>query len=127
MQLSPTAESFTPVGVGAGFSNGSPNRSLSHYYTGACYPASSSHVDTIDTSNRSIAGPVRHHGEGSMDNEYTRGSQQTRLNLSPSAATAECFDELEIRSRAFVIEGVPTNLSYMSLAGFFNVRILFGH
>ena len=49
------------------------------------------------------------------------GSTQVLKTAIPSSAIIDRFDP-ERRCRAFVIENVPTNLSYMSLAGFFNVR-----
>lgn len=41
-----------------------------------------------------------------------------RLSLSPARGNAEP----EEQTRALLIENVPTNLTYMALAGFFNVR-----
>ena len=104
MRLSPTAESFTPAAadMGAGISNGSPDRPLQSRYR--CYPGPNARLNI---------GPSKHH---------TYRTQSSRLmgTIHPSIATAERL-ELDIRSRAFVIENVPGNLSYMALAGFFNV------
>ena len=54
------------------------------------------------------------------------GNLQFVKSSFPSSVPVEKFDS-ERRGRAFVIENVPGNLSYMALAGFFNVSSLCGY
>lgn len=54
------------------------------------------------------------------------GNLQFVKNSFPSIVPVEKFDS-ERRGRAFVVENVPGNLSYMALAGFFNVSSLWGY
>ena len=54
------------------------------------------------------------------------GNLQFVKSSFPSSVPVEKFDS-ERRGRAFVIENVPGNLSYMALAGFFNVSSLWGY
>lgn len=118
IQLSPTAESFTPVSMTGRAPTGSPTHSLSHGRSGIGYLNVNSHSDTHGHGN----GFPKFPEQSASDLGRAGKGQIIRKNL-PSMANAEHFDT-ERRSRAFVIENVPTSLSYMSLAGFFNVSYL---
>ncbi|KAL4861113.1 hypothetical protein BDV12DRAFT_191287 [Aspergillus spectabilis] len=116
-QLSPTAASFTPIGLA---DSASANRA--HFMIKDLSPshlsflAASSHVD----SNASGPRPTNRH-ERSLPAYGAIGSdrlQRDCLSLSPVRGKPEP----EGHTRALLIENVPTNLTYMSLAGFFSRR-----
>ncbi|OGM41586.1 meiosis protein MEI2 [Aspergillus bombycis] len=115
VQLSPTAAAFTPVGMVDTVANGNLAQSMTRALSSANYLA----VDSIAEVNRICSGLVNPFDQGSL-NYGTIGSARGFRSL-PSGAVIEKFDS-ERRSRALVIENVPTNLTYMALAGFFNRR-----
>lgn len=94
------------------------NSNLSQPLTRALPSVSYLAVDSIAEVNGTSSGLVSPFGQGSSD-YGTIGSAREFRGLS-SGAVLEKFDA-ERRSRALVIENVPTNLTYMALAGFFNV------
>ena len=114
MQLSPTAAAFTPVGMVDTVANGNLAQSMAHALPSISYLA----VNSIAAVNGTSGGIVSPFDQGSSD-YGTIGSAREFRGLS-SGAVLEKFDA-ERRSRALVIENVPTNLTYMALAGFFNV------
>ncbi|TQB69931.1 hypothetical protein MPDQ_001121 [Monascus purpureus] len=116
MQLSPTAESFTPVGTAGGAPSGSPTLSMTHGRSGIGYLTAGSFSDTNGLVNVS-----KKFSEQNPVDTGCIGKSQPLRDPVPSTATAEHLDS-ERRSRAFVIEKVPATLSYMALAGFFNRR-----
>ncbi|KAL4782741.1 RNA recognition motif 2-domain-containing protein [Aspergillus varians] len=116
-QLSPTAASFTPVGLA---DTARANRA--HFKTKDLSPsnisllAASSNIDSSTTevpaTNR-LERPVPAYGAIGSDRVH-----RDCLSLSPVSGKLEP----EEPTRALLIENVPTNLTYMSLAGFFNRR-----
>lgn len=122
MQLSPTAESFKPVGMFCGVPNESPTRRLADARSGAGYLTTNAHANvtgTLGSTNRFVRLP----GQSVTEFGHSGRSQAAKREFPAVATTAEQFGT-ERGSRAFVIENVPANLSYMSLAGFFNVSSL---
>ncbi|KAE8130965.1 meiosis protein MEI2 [Aspergillus pseudotamarii] len=115
VQLSPTAAAFTPVGMVDTVANGNLAQSMTRTLPSVSYLA----VDSIAEVNETGGGVVSPFDQGSSNYE-TIGSARGFRSLS-SGAVLEKFDS-ERRSRALVIENVPTNLTYMALAGFFNRR-----
>lgn len=114
-QLSPTAASFTPIGV-----NDAVGANLVHmkaqdqFSSEICFSASSN-VDPGAAEALPNSCPER-----SVPAYGAIGSDRIRreyLSLSPTRSKYEPEGSL----RALLIENVPTNLTYMSLAGFFNV------
>ena len=94
--------------------NGNLAQSMAHALPSISYLA----VNSIAAVNGTSGGIVSPFDQGSSNFE-TIGSARGFRSLS-SGAVLEKFDS-ERRSRALVIENVPTNLTYMALAGFFNV------
>ncbi|KAB8253957.1 meiosis protein MEI2 [Aspergillus pseudonomiae] len=115
VQLSPTAAAFTPVGMADTVTNGNLAQSMTRALSSASYLA----VDSIAEVNGTCSGLVNPFDQGSL-NYGNIGSARGFRSLS-SGPVLEKFDS-ERRSRALVIENVPTNLTYMALAGFFNRR-----
>ncbi|KAE8348483.1 meiosis protein MEI2 [Aspergillus coremiiformis] len=116
VQLSPTAASFTPVGIIDPVANGSPTQTKTRGFSNVSYLTANSITEFNGTSS-GLASPF---GQGSLSYGTIGSTQRLRGSLS-SGAVLEKFDS-ERRCRAFVIENVPTNLTYMALAGFFNRR-----
>lgn len=78
------------------------------------------------SSDPEIHGPragIIRFSEPNMPEYGPVGNTHFARNSFTSSVPIEKLDS-ERRSRAFVIENVPTNLSYMALAGFFNVGSL---
>ncbi|KAK6810628.1 hypothetical protein RU639_013445 [Aspergillus parasiticus] len=115
VQLSPTAAAFTPIGMVDTVANSNLSQPLTRNLPSVSYLA----VDSIAEVNGTSSGLVSPFDQGSS-NYGTIGSARGFRGLS-SGAVLEKFDA-ERRSRALVIENVPTNLTYMALAGFFNRR-----
>ncbi|KAL2816369.1 hypothetical protein BDW59DRAFT_175816 [Aspergillus cavernicola] len=116
-QLSPTAASFTPIGL---IDSASANRArfmtkdLSTSNVGLL--AAKSNVDSRAAGDRPInrlERPLLAYGPIGSDR-----IQRDHLSHSPVRGKFES----EGHSRALLIENVPTDLTYMSLAGFFNRR-----
>lgn len=115
VQLSPTASTFTPIGITGNIIGVPFNRSAS---SGMSYLAAGSEPETqglhngsamyIDQST-SVFGPI---GMSSMIKE----------SISPHPTNYSQVD-YDKRSRAFVIEEVPTSYTYLNLAGFFSVSV----
>ncbi|KAL4976197.1 hypothetical protein BDW66DRAFT_166721 [Aspergillus desertorum] len=112
-QLSPTAASFTPIGVA---DSTSANRA--HFMTkevshsNISFLTANSRVDS--GSNSKVGRPERSlatYGAIGSDRGYTDCGAQARKAAEQDGNT-----------RALLIENVPTNLTYMALAGFFNRR-----
>ncbi|KAF7587461.1 hypothetical protein BBP40_007206 [Aspergillus hancockii] len=112
VQLSPTAAAFTPVGM----ANGNPTQPITRGLPGLGYLTTNS----ISESNGASNGLVNPFEQSPLSYGSIGNAQEARRGL-PFNAVLEKFDS-ERRSRAFVIENVPTNLTYMALAGFFNRR-----
>ena len=115
MQLSPTAASFTPIGMADNVSIGNQSLSLSRGFPSVSYLTANSDVDPSEGKQRHMQVPER-----SPPNYGIIGNSQIDLKHRHFTMVHEAFDT-ERRSRALVIENVPKNLTYMSLAGFFNV------
>ncbi|KAL2862970.1 putative meiosis protein MEI2 [Aspergillus lucknowensis] len=116
-QLSPTAASFTPIGLA---DSASANRAhfmakdLSTSNMG--FLAADSNADCDAAGTRPSNQPERAlpaYGPIGSDRKYR---DRLSLNLAHGNLGSESY------TRALVIENVPTNLTYMSLAGFFNRR-----
>ncbi|KAJ9272213.1 hypothetical protein DTO212C5_1718 [Paecilomyces variotii] len=116
VQLSPTASSFTPLGPASGTDQSSA-RLLKSIGSGVRYLAANSEPDhgLLRKGNERLPdqiisdfGPI---GKAKTGNEHNHSSP----------IIIGQFDQ-ERRSRAFVIEDVPTGLSYLTLAGFFSRR-----
>lgn len=102
MQLSPTAASFTPTATSDTADSDSQARFVaSAFITGA------------ESVRPSFI-------EQTMSEHDTFGPAQTTRKSNQSGAILDRFD-VERRSRALVIENVSARLTYMALAGFFNV------
>lgn len=116
VQLSPMAASFTPISMtGSMPGQGQIQSPLARQFSSVGCLAANSDPETHDLG----AGPVRPGGSNVPEFGPVGNSHFSRNSLTSSMAI-EKFD-IERRCRAFVIENVPTNLSYMALAGFFNV------
>ncbi|KAL4899276.1 hypothetical protein BDW74DRAFT_171645 [Aspergillus multicolor] len=115
-QLSPTAESFTPIGLG---DLASLNRA--HYVNKNPSPSSIGLLAASSNVNSSgSAAPSTSRLERVLPAYGAIGSdrvQKDRTSPEPDHA-----DNEQEHTRALLIENVPTNLTYMSLAGFFNRR-----
>ncbi|EAA57834.1 hypothetical protein AN6494.2 [Aspergillus nidulans FGSC A4] len=112
-QLSPTAASFTPIGL---TDSASANRA--HFMTKDVSPSNISLL-TADSkadsgSNSKVSRPER-----SLPKYGAIGSDRIYRDCGVQARKAA---EQEGNTRALLIENVPNNLTYMSLAGFFNRR-----
>ena len=113
-RLSPTAASFTPVGMHGTVAGGSPSqylgfgRSVSATFAGNSSGPNPLRQDTLAFLGRgmSATSPFRN------SPERVSGVAVSPGRLGP-----------DLRSRALLIENVPTNVSYMSLANFFNVSV----
>lgn len=117
VQLSPTASSFTPLGPPSG-NDQHHSRLLTSIGSGVRYLAANSEPDhgLLSKGNERLAdktisdfGPI---GKAKAGHEHG--------HYSPMITGQ--FDQ-ERRSRAFVIEDVPTGLSYLTLAGLFSVSV----
>ncbi|PYH98926.1 putative meiosis protein MEI2 [Aspergillus ellipticus CBS 707.79] len=108
IQLSPTAASFTPIGKNP--------LSLSRGFPGVNYLTSKLDIEPKETRAGSLQVP-----DCSPADYGVIGNTPVDGNHRPYGAVHGKF-ETEGRSRALVIENVPKNLTYMSLAGFFNRR-----
>ncbi|KAI9367261.1 hypothetical protein BJX61DRAFT_538208 [Aspergillus egyptiacus] len=116
-QLSPTAASFTPIGLA---DSTSTNRA--HFVTKDVSSTNVSFLAANSNVDSSAAGTLpKDRSEKSLSAYGPIGSNRTMkdcLSLSPARGK---FDQ-EGHTRALLIDNVPTNLTYMSLAGFFNRR-----
>ncbi|KAL5047894.1 hypothetical protein BDW71DRAFT_196626 [Aspergillus fruticulosus] len=112
-QLSPTAASFTPIGL---TDSASANRA--YFMTKDVSPSNISLLTAnskVDSgSNSKVGRPER-----SLPTYGAIGSDRVYRDCG---AQARKVAEQEGNTRALLIENVPTNLTYMSLAGFFNRR-----
>lgn len=86
--------------------------------SGVGYLAANSEPDTHTLGNEYIKLP----DQNASDFGPIGKTRFIKEGLSPSPITIGQYD-CDRRSRAFVIEDVPTSLSYLTLAGFFNVSI----
>ncbi|KAL5332739.1 hypothetical protein BJX70DRAFT_392760 [Aspergillus crustosus] len=116
-QLSPTAASFTPIGL---MNSASANRA--HFMTKDISPSHIGFLAVGSNVDSKAPGPrgTNHH-ERSLPVYGAIGSDRTqrdRITLNPVYGKVESGEH----TRALLIENVPTNLTYMSLAGFFNRR-----
>ncbi|KAB8237861.1 putative meiosis protein MEI2 [Aspergillus alliaceus] len=116
VQLSPTAATFTPVGIIDSVANGSMTQPTTRCLPGADYLAINS-IAELNGKSCGLGNPFIQ----SSPSYGTIGSTQALRAIFPPSTVLEKFDS-ERRGRAFVIENVPTNLTYMALAGFFNRR-----
>ncbi|OJZ86234.1 hypothetical protein ASPFODRAFT_61558 [Aspergillus luchuensis CBS 106.47] len=116
VQLSPTAASFTPIGVADNVLSRSKAPSLSRGFSGVGYLTASSDIDPCEARN----GPLQASDRYSLKYGVIGNSQADTRNR-PNIMDYQTFGS-ENHSRALVIENVPKNLTYMSLAGFFNRR-----
>lgn len=114
-QLSPTAASFTPIGLADVVGASQVQFKAKDLPSSEIRLAASSNVDpgaAESLPNSRFERSVPAYGAIGSDRIH-RG----HLTLSPTRSK----HELEGPLRALLIENVPTNLTYMSLAGFFNV------
>jgi len=119
VQLSPMAASFTPISMTGSIAGQSQIESpLTRDFSSVGHLAANSDPETHGPG----AGIIRF-SEPNMPEYGPVGNTHFARNSFTSSVPIEKLDS-ERRSRAFVIENVPTNLSYMALAGFFNVGSL---
>ncbi|KAL2830632.1 RNA recognition motif 2-domain-containing protein [Aspergillus pseudoustus] len=118
-QLSPTAASFTPIGIA---DSASANRA--HFMakdlstSNISFSAANSNADSSGSGVR----PANHRLERPLPAYGAIGSDRiTRDCLALSLVRGKPA-EPEGYTRALLIENVPNNLTYMSLAAFFNRR-----
>ncbi|PYH28712.1 putative meiosis protein MEI2 [Aspergillus neoniger CBS 115656] len=116
VQLSPTAASFTPIGAADNVLSRSKAPSLSRGFSGVGYLTASSDIDPCEARNGPLQAPDRY-----PLNYGVIGNSQADTRNRPNIMDYQTFGS-ESHSRALVIENVPKNLTYMSLAGFFNRR-----
>ena len=114
-QLSPTAASFTPTGIRETEANRTLSRSSSRCFSNVSYLSSHPGSESSGPRNGPAKAP-----QGLSSNYGVIGDAEGARRDSAIRPSLDRFD-VERRSRALVVENVPTNLSYMSLAGFFNV------
>ncbi|KAE8145548.1 meiosis protein MEI2 [Aspergillus avenaceus] len=116
VQLSPTAAAFTPVGMADIIVDGDLTQPIICDLPGTGYLATKPKAEFNETSNK-LANPF----ERSLSGYGVSGNVHDFKKNVPFRTVLEKFDS-ERRSRAFVIENIPTNLTYMAMAGFFNRR-----
>ncbi|OJJ84919.1 putative meiosis protein MEI2 [Aspergillus glaucus CBS 516.65] len=117
VQLSPMAASFTPISMTGNIASQSQFESpLTRDFSNVGRLAANSDPEIHGPG----AGIIRF-SEPNVPEYGPVGNAHFARNNFTSSAPIEKLDS-ERRSRAFVIENVPTNLSYMALAGFFNRR-----
>ncbi|PYH66051.1 meiosis protein MEI2 [Aspergillus vadensis CBS 113365] len=116
IQLSPTAASFTPIGTADNVLFRSKEPSLSRGFSGVGYLTASSDIDPCEARN----GPLQASDRYPL-NYGVIGNSPADTRNRPNFMDYRTFGN-ESHSRALVIENVPKNLTYMSLAGFFNRR-----
>lgn len=111
VQLSPTAASFTPIGIAGSAASDIQVRGRSN----------------IGSLNAQANVEIRGAGSGpggvyeqGLPNYGPIGRAPIAQKACPAGIFAGNFDN-DKRSRAFAIENVPASLNFMSLAGFFNV------
>ncbi|GFG18843.1 meiosis protein MEI2 [Aspergillus udagawae] len=112
VQLSPTAASFTPIGLAGSAASEIQVRGRSNI--GSLNAQASVEI----CGARSGPGEVYEQG---LPNYGPIGRASIAQNGCPGGIFAGKFDD-DKRNRAFVIENVPASLNFMSLAGFFNRR-----
>ena len=116
VQLSPMAASFTPISMTGNIASQSQFESpLTRDFSSVGRLAANSDPEIHGPG----AGIIRF-SEPNVPEYGPVGNTHFARNSFTSSGPTEKLDS-ERRSRAFVIENVPTNLSYMALAGFFNV------
>lgn len=119
VQLSPMAASFTPISMTGNIAGQSQIESpLTRDFSSVGRLAANSDPEIHGPG----AGIIRF-SESNVPEYGPVGNTHVARNNFTSSVPIEKLDS-ERRSRAFVIENVPTNLSYMALAGFFNVSSL---
>lgn len=116
-RLSPTAASFTPVGVPGTITGGSSSQ-----YLGFGRSASATFGGNSSGPNPLRQDTLAFLGRGMSDTSPSRNSPTRDAGVAGSLGRLDP----DLRSRALLIENVPTNVSYMSLAGFFNVSNIRG-
>ncbi|GIK06527.1 hypothetical protein Aspvir_002177 [Aspergillus viridinutans] len=112
VQLSPTAASFTPIGLAGSAASDIQVRGRSNI------GSLNAQANVEIRGARSGPGEVYEQG---LPNYGPIGRAPIAQNGCPAGIFAGKFDD-DKRSRAFVIENVPASLNFMSLAGFFNRR-----
>ncbi|KKA17546.1 Meiosis protein MEI2 [Rasamsonia emersonii CBS 393.64] len=115
--LCPTALSFRPVGVTGTLTDTGLKRPIPSVGYGMSYLAAGSEPDSRAVGNSdSVYSAKTFSGFGPIG--------KSALNKDGSHPFEVNFEQLdyEHRSRAFVIEEVPRNLSHLTLAGFFSRR-----
>ncbi|EAW08594.1 putative meiosis protein MEI2 [Aspergillus clavatus NRRL 1] len=116
LRLSPTAANFTPTEITRPVVSGDQLNDL------ACNHPGLGHLN-----GQALAGP-RAGGSSSLSITGLRLPNYGPIGRAPAiqkayeAGMVADNMESERRNRAFAIDNVPTNLNYMSLAGFFNRR-----
>lgn len=111
VQLSPTAASFTPIGIAGSAASDFQVRGRSNI--------GSLNAQANVEIRGARGGPGGVYEQG-LPNYGPIGRAPIAQKACPAGIFAENFDN-DKRSRAFVIENVPASLNFMSLAGFFNV------
>lgn len=106
IQLSPTAASFTPTVASDAVESDSQPRFVANAFISGAESTQTSFI------------------EHAVFNHEGYSPAMNAMKTSPTGAIIGRFDG-ERRSRALVIENVSANLTYMALAGFFNVSLLY--
>lgn len=119
VQLSPMAASFTPISMTSNMADQSQIESpLTREVSSVGRLAASS-----DPEMHGPGAGIARFNEPNVPEYGPVGNAHFTRNSFTSSVPIEKLDT-ERRSRAFVVENVPANLSYMALAGFFNVSSL---
>lgn len=109
MKLSPTAATFTPSGTANFVLSSNQARGVGHLL-----------ANTPSESTETGTSPPEY-----LENESSRYRPIERFQpKNTSLSYGFNFDKVDVERRAIVIENVPTNLTYILLAGFFNVSLL---
>lgn len=111
VKLSPTAATFTPSGPTNFVLSSNQARGVGHLL--ANIPSESTETGTS---------PPDYLGDETLRYRPVERFQSKNTNLSYGFNLDKV--DVERRSRAIMIENVPTNLTYILLAGFFNVSLL---
>ncbi|OXV06476.1 hypothetical protein Egran_05756 [Elaphomyces granulatus] len=117
VQLSPTASTFTPIGVNGNLIGVPLNRSVVSTSSGMSYLAADSEPETQGLRN----GSTKYVDQSTSAFGPIGMSSMIKESISPHPTNYSQVD-YDKRSRAFVIEEVPTGFTYLNLAGFFSRR-----
>ncbi|KAK2761399.1 hypothetical protein FQN54_001921 [Arachnomyces sp. PD_36] len=118
IQLSPTASSFTPVGLNSSAfdARSGPSHPALPVTSGMSFLAANSEPDTHNRGNGYPMHPRQPTEFGPI------GKSKVAKDASPGTYVHIGQFDYDNRNRAFAIEGVPTGMAYLNLAEFFSRR-----